>query len=114
MSTSIRLALKVAVPDSDQPLLALQKLEQKLVHEFIPVQTPNKNAHIESFFSILEIEFLCVTYFATFADAYKKTKAFTHFYNEKRIHGSLGYITPIEAMEKLSRGDFLNIKAINM
>lgn len=92
----------------------LASLEKKLMHEFIPVQTPNKNAHIESFFSILEIEFLCVTYFTTFAEAYEKTKAFIRFYNEKRIHGSIGYITPTEAMEKLKRGDLLNIKTINM
>jgi transposase InsO family protein len=33
----------------------LATLEEKLMHEFIPVRTPNKNAHIESFFSILEL-----------------------------------------------------------
>jgi putative transposase len=92
----------------------LSKLEKKLTHEFIPVQTPNKNAHIESFFSILEVEFLCLTYFTTFAEAYEKTKSFIRFYNEVRIHGSLGYITPAEAMDKLKRGELLNIKAINM
>lgn len=92
----------------------ISKLEKKLMHEFIPVQTPNKNAHIESFFSILEIEFLCVTYFATFAEAYKKTKAFIRFYNEKRIHGSIGYITPTEAMDKLKRGELLHIETIYM
>lgn len=92
----------------------LSKLEKELMHEFIPVQTPNKNAHIESFFSILEVEFLCLTYFMTFAEAYEKTKAFIKFYNEKRIHGSIGYITPTEAMEKLNRGELLDIKAINM
>lgn len=92
----------------------LSKFEKKLEHEFIPVQTPNKNAHIESFFSILEIEFLSVTYFATFAEAYEKTKRFIRFYNEKRIHGSLGYITPTEAMVKFKRGELLNIEIINM
>ncbi len=35
------------------------------MHEFIPVRTPNKNAHIESFFSILKLEFLEVNYFST-------------------------------------------------
>ena len=33
----------------------LAGLEEKLSHEFIPVRTPNKNAHIESFFSIMEL-----------------------------------------------------------
>ncbi|HXW60870.1 MAG TPA: DDE-type integrase/transposase/recombinase, partial [Myxococcota bacterium] len=62
----------------------LAKLEEKLTHEFIPIRTPNKNAHIESFFSILELELLLISYFSTFADAYEKTHAFINFYNTKR------------------------------
>lgn len=92
----------------------LTKLEMKLMHEFIPVQTPNKNAHIESFFSILELEFLQVRFFKTFAEAYEETKKFIRFYNEERIHGSIGYITPTEAMEKYQRSELLNIKTISM
>lgn len=92
----------------------LSKLEKKLMHEFIPVHTPNKNAHIESFFSILEIEFLSVTYFASFAEAYEKTKVFIRFYNQQRIHGSIGYITPTEAMDKFKRGELLNVDTISM
>lgn len=92
----------------------LTRLEEKLSHEFIPIRTPNKNAHIESFFSILELEFLSVTYFATFAEAYEKTHAFIRFYNEERIHGSIGDITPVEALDKYKRGDFLTIEMITM
>lgn len=92
----------------------LSRLEKKLMHEFIPVQTPDKNAHIESFFSILEIEFLSITYFASFAEAYEKTNAFIRFYNQERIHGSIGYITPTEAMDKFKRGELLNIDTISM
>lgn len=92
----------------------LAKLEMKLMHEFIPVQTPNKNAHIESFFSILELEFLQVRFFKTFAEAYEETKKFIRFYNEERIHGAIGYITPTEALEKYKRGELLNIETISM
>jgi putative transposase len=92
----------------------LASLEEKLSHEFIPIRTPNKNAHIESFFSILELEFLSMTYFSTFAEAYEKTHAFIRFYNSERIHGSIGDITPVEALSKYKRGEFLNIKAIAM
>lgn len=92
----------------------LATLEEKLSHEFIPVRTPNKNAHIESFFSILELEFLSVTYFSTFAEAYEKTHTFVRFYNSERIHGSIGDITPVEALDKHRRGEFLNIKTITM
>jgi putative transposase len=94
--------------------LWLGGLEEKLAHEFIPVRTPNKNAHIESFFSILELELLRVTYFSSFAEAYEKTHQFIRFYNEERIHGSIGYIAPALAMEKHKRGELLNIEAITM
>lgn len=92
----------------------LATLEEKLEHEFIPVRTPNKNAHIESFFSILELEFLGVTYFRTFTDAYEKTHAFIRFYNTERIHGAIGDITPAEAMKACERGEELNIKTLSM
>jgi putative transposase len=92
----------------------LATLEEKLSHEFIPVRTPNKNAHVESFFSILEVEFLMVRYFSTFAEAYEKTHEFIRFYNTKRIHGSIGDITPVEAMEAYNSGEILNIKTITM
>jgi putative transposase len=92
----------------------LASLEEKLMHEFIPVRTPNKNAHIESFFSILELEFLEVNYFWNFAEAYERTHAFIRFYNEERIHGSIGDITPTEAMERHKRGETLNIETISM
>lgn len=92
----------------------LAGLEEKLSHEFIPVRTPNKNAHIESFFSILELEFMSVAYFSKFSEAYEKTHAFIRFYNSERIHGAIGDITPVEAMGKYKRGELLHIKAITM
>ena len=92
----------------------LAQLEEKLLHEFIPVRTPNKNAHIESFFSILELEFLSVTYFKTFEEAYEKTHKFIRFYNQERLHGSIGDIPPAEALDMYKRGDVLNIKNISM
>lgn len=92
----------------------LAQLEEKLSHEFIPVQTPNKNAHIESFFSILELEFLTVNYFKNFEEAYERTHNFIRFYNQERLHGSIGDIPPAEALEMYKRGDRLNIKQISM
>lgn len=67
-----------------------------LEHEFIPVKTPNKNAFIESFFSIYEAQFIQVRYFDTLKDAYDQTDEFINFYNNQRLHGSLGYKTPEE------------------
>ena len=58
-------------------------------HEFIPLRTPNKNAHIESFFSIYDLH-LQQQYFWDLRGAYHWTLEFMDYYNEVRIHGSLG------------------------
>lgn len=82
----------------------LAQLEEKLSHEFIPIRTPNKNAHIESFFSILELEFLSVTYFKSFKEAYERTHNFIRFYNQERLHGSIGDI-PLPKLRRLLNGE---------
>jgi putative transposase len=60
-----------------------------LIHAFISPGECNKNAHVESFNSIIESDLLQVRYFINFKDAYKQTMDWTSFYNEKRVHGSL-------------------------
>ncbi|SHH34848.1 Integrase core domain-containing protein, partial [Thermosyntropha lipolytica DSM 11003] len=44
--------------------------ELKLIHERIPVKTPNMNAHIEAFNSILEEECYVVSGFTNFRETY--------------------------------------------
>ena len=92
----------------------LERLEFQLSHEFIPVQTPNKNAHVESFFSILEAEFIQVRYFSTFAEAYTETHAWVRFYNEERIHGSIGMRTPSEIVASWRNGESLEVSAVKL
>ncbi len=92
----------------------LEKLERKLIHEFIPPSTPNKNAHVESFFSILELEFIQTHYFKTLVEAYEKTHKFINFYNERRIHSALKYKTPNEIMLDYKIGRPLNIKPVSL
>lgn len=65
-------------------------------HERIPVKTPNKNAHIESFHRILEDECFKINEFQTYAEAYKIVNEFMIFYNERRLHSSLNYMPPKE------------------
>lgn len=84
-------------------------LEVGLEHEFIPVRSPNKNAFIESFFSIYETQFLQVRYFATLRDAYEQTEDFINFYNTERLHGSLKYKTPKEFTDLFNRGEIKNM-----
>ena len=82
----------------------LKRLEQKLDHEFIPPRTPDRNAYIESFFSILESELLEHCYFETFKDAYEAVSEFINFYNTRRLHGSIGYRSPKAFIEGLESG----------
>ena len=92
----------------------LEKLEQELSHEFIPIQTPNKDAHVESFFSILEMEFFRVRYFHSFADAYEQTHAFIDFYNETRIHGSIGMKSPAEIVTLWKNNQKVNVQPVRL
>lgn len=92
----------------------LEKLESRLSHEFTPVKSPNKNAHVESFFSIIESDFLQVRYFHSFAEAYRETHEFIDFYNEERIHGSLGMRTPEEVKELWKGGYETGIKSVHL
>jgi len=82
----------------------LKRLEQKLDHEFIPPRTPDRNAYIESFFSILEKELLEHCYFENFAAAYEAVSEFITFYNTRRLHGSIGYLSPKAYLERVASG----------
>lgn len=57
-------------------------------HEYIPVRTPNKNAHVESFFAIVD-HHLQEQYFWDLRDAYDWVMRFIDFYNNRRVHGKL-------------------------
>lgn len=63
-------------------------------HERIPINTPNLNAYIESFHSILEDECYSRHEFETFQDVYREVTAYLDYYNNRRRHGSLGYVPP--------------------
>lgn len=65
-----------------------------LCHEFIPVRCPDKNAFVESFFSIFEIEFLQVRYFLSMKEVHRQVNEWVEWYNQRRLHGSLKYKSP--------------------
>lgn len=83
----------------------LKRLEQKLSHEFIPPRTPNRNAYIEAFNSILETEVLEVKYFRNFKEVYKTISEYIEFYNNRRIHGSIQSLSPNMFINKLKSGE---------
>lgn len=84
--------------------------ELNLYHERIPNATPNKNAHIESFHSILEFEFVNKYYFNSFSDVYENIGNFINDYNFKRIHSRIGYMTPNEFYLKYKNNNQHNYK----
>jgi putative transposase len=71
-------------------------VEHGIEHERIPCKTPNKNAHIEAFHRILEDECLSLHEFETFGQAYAEVAEFMRYYNERRIHSAIHYMTPDE------------------
>lgn len=70
-------------------------------HERIPPKSPNSNAYIEAFHSILEEDCLRLHEFDTFAEAYQTTTEFMSYYNEVRLHSSIGYKPPQEYHDEI-------------
>jgi len=79
-------------------------IAHNLEHERIPVKTPNKNAHIESFNAILEDECLSRYEFQTYEEAYKIVSEFVKHYNHNRIHSSIRFLTPEECYKASLKG----------
>jgi putative transposase len=78
-------------------------------HERIPPRTPNKNAHIESFHSLLQRERLERNEFMTYQAAYKTVTDYIQFYNQRRIHGSLYDLPPAEFIKQLAANQIQSI-----
>jgi putative transposase len=70
-------------------------------HERIPPKSPNSNAHIEAFHSILEEDCLGLYEFDTFAQSYQIITEFMKYYNEVRLHSSIGYKPPQEYHDEI-------------
>jgi transposase InsO family protein len=68
--------------------------KMKVVQEFTKPATPEQNAHIESYHSIIE-RVICQRYeFDDINQAGQTFNRFLMFYNYKRIHSGIGYISP--------------------
>lgn len=78
---------------------------QKVIHERIPPSSPNLNAYIESFHSVLERECYQRNEFITFEDAFQCVDHYIKFYNERRYHGSLHDYSPEEYYQKWVAGE---------
>ena len=65
-------------------------------YEYIHVNTPEQNGHVESFHGTLKKEYVWPHEFGSFQQARKIIKKAHIDYNESRIHSALGYLTPNE------------------
>ena len=64
--------------------------------EFTHVATPEENAHIEAYHGILKKEIFARFEYSNFGQIQQILKRYVQFYNNKRLHGLLGRITPME------------------
>jgi len=64
--------------------------------EFTHIATPEENAHIEAYHGILKKEVFQRFDYRTFGEIEKIIKDYVVFYNNERLHGLLGRITPME------------------
>jgi len=64
--------------------------------EFTHVATPEENAHIEAYHGILKKEVFIRFDYHYFGEIEQILKRYVQFYNNRRLHGLLGRITPME------------------
>jgi hypothetical protein len=76
----------------------LQSLEAK--QEFTHVATPEENAYIEAFHSIEQSELIDRHSFSSFYDAKQHIEKYMHWYNFRRKHGAIGFMTPVKKWEE--------------
>lgn len=81
--------------------------DKKVVQEFTKPATPEQNAHIESYHSIIE-RVICQRYeFDNLVDAGETFTRFVKFYNYERIHSGIGYLSPFKYL--LTRGTEIKV-----
>ena len=68
--------------------------------EFTHVATPEENAHVEAYHGILKKEIFQRFEYRTFGEIEQILKRYVIFYNNNRLHGLLGRITPMEKWNK--------------
>lgn len=64
--------------------------------EFTHIATPEENAHIEAYHGILKKEVFKRFDYHCFGEIEQILKRYVEFYNNRRLHGLLGRITPME------------------
>jgi putative transposase len=81
-----------------------------ITQEFTKPATPQQNAHIESYHSIVESAVCRRMEFEDLTDVKTKMNNFKDFYNYERIHGGIGYISPYKLL--LQKGTDMKASSI--
>ena len=80
------------IANSVREYLGLIGVQQEFTH----LATPEENAHIEAYHGILKKEVFSRIDYRTFGEIEIILKRYVIFYNNTRLHGLLGRITPME------------------
>ena len=87
------------------------EMKENVTQEFCKPATPEQNAHIESYHSILE-KVICQQYeFESLEELQETMNRFVSFYNYERIHSGVGYIAPVKYLE--NNDIFINENTVN-
>jgi len=74
--------------------------DKKVTQEFTKPATPQQNAHIESYHSIMERAVCKRHEFDSLEQAKQTMDRFREFYNFRRIHSGVGYTSPCKFLLK--------------
>jgi len=77
----------------------------RVKQEFIAVNTPEQNGHMESFHKTLKREYIWTRDFQSFQEASEAIQEAYIDYNQHRIHSALDYLTPYEYLLKVTKND---------
>lgn len=71
--------------------------------EFTHIATPEENAYIEAYHSILDTEIVQRFEFASYYEARITLTAYVEFYNNRRLHGGIGKRTPQQIWDEYEK-----------
>jgi len=69
-----------------------------LSHTFTSVGYPQSNGKIERFFRTAKSDCIRKNSFLSIEDARRQISEFIWYYNQKRLHSSIGYVTPFDKL----------------
>jgi putative transposase len=69
-----------------------------LVHTFTSVGYPQSNGKIERLFRTLKADCIRKKSFLSIKDARRQIEEYVRYYNNKRLHSSIGYVTPFDKL----------------